>query len=373
MGSFWSKQREDKKPNKSGGGPSLKTNTNAKRKRGNLVESINLDLQIIGFRANRIAKISDSFVHTVEDLHHIEAIKKIWRYLLTKDENDELNKLKIKLTIVYETIGIKRSKAIFYEKIFSQIWKIGNYTIHQIVDLTIEYALGKYEPMRPKNIHFPLTYEDGVWFIPDRRRKMELTNMNVFHMNMGDELNKEKRKNTIASKILTIPNIKPNVMFLYHATNWASAMNIINRGPKHTRGGLCLDFGSLPGFYVTPTIETCIDRTEKHKMCWSNERAIIVFATPVDITNKKDLKNVIFDKPDQKWKRLTRDSRMCRENELDETDFVWGPMVSNANAVSRNGATPVTHNPPLIQLTGKSDRSDQIMLESMVAVFWIRK
>lgn len=57
-----------------------------------------------------------------------------------------------------------------------------------------------------------------------------------------------------------------------------------------------------------------------------------------------NMKYRIFKKPDFKWKSLTSKSRMCCENELDDVDFVYGPMVSNANAVS-HGAIPKTHKP----------------------------
>lgn len=365
MGSFWSKET---KHGGSGRSHSVTLSVQKKQKRKRegknytLKDSIINDLKIVGFKTKLIDNLDITYL---ENLNHIEAIKNLCHSLMTKDDiyiTDELYD-------IYCEIGLNRTSAKLYTKIFEEIWKFGNHTFDQILDLTIEYALGKYEPLRPKNISFLLQEKIESWFIPEDRRKLEITNTAVFHMNINkseDAANK--------GDISSIPGLSPDVLLLYHATNWGSAVNIINRGPKHTRGGLCLDFGSLPGFYVTPSIQTAVEWTVKHRACWKDECAIIVFAANKNIISPlSETENVIFDKPDKKWKKLTRESRMCQENELDETDFVFGPMVANANAVSKRGATPITHSPPLIQLTGKSDIADKIMLKAMVGVFWIKK
>ncbi len=114
----------------------------------------------------------------------------------------------------------------------------------------------------------------------------------------------------------------------------------------------------------------------KRRQNWHGECAVLVFRASREVTNAQGpLDVVMFDRPTEDWRRLTRASRECKgeENELDRVDAVGGPMVVNPVQVATGQRGPRAHAPPRLQLATKSDRGDAWLRRALAGVVWIRK
>ena len=249
------------------------------------------------------------------------------------------------------------------------------YTRDQIVDIAISYSLGwDHRPIR-KRVPFPKNVDNRDRWFQLQGEDEELGHGDLWHANVDSESAMDVIKSMPGSS-----NAEGGVGSLYfHATSWRSACNIARTGrPSNKSGRDCLDFGILPSFYTTPSLDTAIGRIEAHWDSWRGESAILVFSLPKALTDSLDdvgLSVCVFESADDAWKRLTKQSHMCQEetNELDMVDLVYGPMVSNPSAVEERNAQPRAHNPPKYQLASKSDAGDKFMGANMRAVMWVNK
>ena len=345
-----------------GGGttPKIQKSHTCKRKKSRTYKRIRRALERVGFKASLIDRHLKEVQREYRDYNSVDATKLVWlrwHSSLTSRLNPSL------LEMLYSCAGIKRSAAVEYARTFGPVWTEGHLTFVQLLDYIIEYALGRYVPIRPKTSRFLLPI-DHARLTSLTRPRGELKNLSVLHANV--------LTNDLASAVIDYIKVPPNCELLYHATNWSGAVDMTNDRPLAGIGRPCLDFGKMPSFYTTPSLPTALAWAQNRRASWSDECAIVVFTTP-----NTRLQEISFASPDHEWARLTRDSRSCsplpRRNSLDKVDIVRGPMVANAEAVASRNAMPKTHKPLLFQVAVKSAAAEQMMADSLAAVLWLSK
>ena len=253
-------------------------------------------------------------------------------------------------------VGLSRSVAHKYYTIIGKLQGTC-YTTSQLIDVVIEYALGKYDPIRSVGARF--YYDDrpvNVAFTTNGPMG-PITNVNVSAITDG------------AKALAPIKNKRRRLFF--HCTNYAGALNIATRGPVSSKGRKCLDFGITPSFYLTPDIQVASEWGQKKSALWHDEVALVVFEMDVP-SNYEDAK--IFKVPDLEWSTLVSSSRQCieDENDLDGFKFIFGPMLSNPDKVKRGKDVPRVHLPRMkLQLATKTREADAILKQIMIGVIWL--
>jgi hypothetical protein len=209
--------------------------------------------------------------------------------------------------------------------------------------MIIEYGLGNYDSIQDKFLYMPDKVSE--WCI--------INKYNVYKLSDTSEIR------DIIKNISDSQNVKNVYTHFYHTTNWSSAENIIENGPQFFKGRKCLDFGIFPSFYVTPDINTSIEWCEYKRLLWKNEVVIIIFSIPT--SKLRSYKK--FENADEEWKMLTKSSRLCKDkrNNLDNYNFVYGPMVANPNKIRYDNETPQPHNNIKWQLASKNNSSDKFL------------
>lgn len=236
-----------------------------------------------------------------------------------------------------------------------------SYEFTHILDSAVEYLLGQYKPLTSKNIPYfikPTRQNEWipykgkqVWSLPFTVQAPFFTIQNYIRDN--------------------IPNT--NTMF-YHTTNWRSLKPLFEC-VNHDFGRACLDFGYKSGFYMSQTLEDCVDWGKKRSLQWSNEVAILLFELPQisELVPRFTLKNLAGPE----WNHIVRASRMCEKTDMrtryldNSYDFVYGPMMANVTTYQTMG--PLTHTPPKMQLTSKSLKADEFLTEHLLGALVFRK
>ena len=223
-----------------------------------------------------------------------------------------------------------------------------HYNTWQLVQIIIEYANGRFDPISTKAFLYNPTIENE-WF----RNENQVLCYNA------------TTTYSIIKSIKTL-QIDPKHQLFYHATNWKNVEGIIEEGPVHSIGRTCLDFGNMGSFYLTPDVNLAIKWASRE--CFNNEGALVVFSLNVeDLTN-----SIIFETPNDKWKTLVKESRTCEDddNELDTYNFVYGPMLKNVGDIIKSDVEAEAHLPIRWQLASKNETSDNILRESMLGVIF---
>lgn len=268
--------------------------------------------------------------------------------------------------------GFKSTKADLLAHVTRPI--ASHYSVLQRLDIALEYVLGKYKPIYPPNHSFPF-HEDTeeVWNDHKVPKCAEFKIINIPH---------NRTQTRIVSELLD--QIAPQDTLYFHATSWRSCDSITTHGVKHAKGRPCLDFGSLPSFYVTPHLKTALDWANKTKRMFADETCVLVFsgvAPPRGATSNKHtnpfhgLNVKVFDSANKEWADSVKESRMCAKevHQLDTYDIVRGPMLANPSSVLSSNAIAVAHNPPKHQVAVKSDKADEVMTQHLVACVYLRK
>lgn len=324
-------------------------------------------LEKVGFKARLLDKMLDvSACDVYGDYSDEDAVNDVWlRWCTCQCVTSPTGPL---ADVLYACVGLKRSSAMRYAEVFGPVWDFGHTTLFQLVEMIVEYALGRAGPLRSDDASFLLP-SSHAFMSPLAKRHRELHNVKVLHANIARTISAA----TLASHIS--PLTSKDVHMLYHATNWTGAVNISNDGPLVDFGRPCLDFGKRRSFYLTPTLPTALAWAARNRRRWAGECAIVVFA--VKKADFGRLVTIKFDDPSDKWMRLTSDSRRCEtvpaKNELDYADVVHGPVVANAEDVARHGATPTTHKDMLWQVAIKSRSAEDVIAGGLAAVVWLRK
>lgn len=248
--------------------------------------------------------------------------------------------------------NIRKSIRDVYEKILLQIKD--HYNDIHLIDMIIEYAFGKYAPLIKNKSQLFLYNPTEVdkWFLKD----------NIHHYNLN-ETDCESALQLLRS------NNSSNTKMFYHTTSWIFATKIMSKGPDHTKGRPCLDFGVEPSFYMTPTLNTAIDWVQSKRAIWRNECAILVFSLQENLSRHK--KNKFFTDASNEWETLTSSSRKCQDNVLDDYNFVYGPMVANPFQIEHRDEVAKAHTEIKWQIASKNTKSDNILKKTLIGVIWI--
>lgn len=232
-----------------------------------------------------------------------------------------------------------------------------SYTVDQLFDLAFEYVSGNYEPIGKRYL-FEHDIQDE-WFQPT----------NAQHLVVNVEHPKASHILKIIEKHPVYSTSRPEHETQYfHATNWKSSKSIAEN-IDHRSGRQCLDFGKFQSFYCTPNLNDALQWCRKKQKVFRREACIVAFKVPKSLPYNVKMFNSIT----QEWVKLVQESRICNKNELDDFDFVYGPMCANADPVAYKGASPVPHNPVKYQLCSKSKRADQYLQQHMLGIVYLSK
>ena len=226
-----------------------------------------------------------------------------------------------------------------------------HYSTLHLVQIIIEYANGRFDPISTNAFLYNPTVENK-WF---RNANQELCFNAVEEQNAKESINSLK--------------VTSQQQMFYHATNWKNIQKIFRSGPNHKKGRFCLDFGIRQSFYVTPDINTAIEWASRNM--FNNEGGIIVFALNLSSLTRSNF----FPSPNDKWKTLVKNSRMCQtsKNDLDAFNFVYGPMLKNTRDIKELDVEAMTHLPIKWQLASKNVMSDRFLKESMIGAIFLKR
>jgi hypothetical protein len=263
--------------------------------------------------------------------------------------------------------GLTKSK-------IGKIWKIIQplyetcYNQEQLYDKILEYLLEQSKVIGKKNqIHYLHSHTTDEWI--ENEQLGYMMNISKVPTNLDQYTIAD-----VEEKIKTHPKYQDDKKFVYfyHATSWYYGKNIITRGVDHNKGRRCLDFGVLPGFYMTHQMDTVISWAMKNKDYWRNEVVLLIFKLSWNELQKMDY--IEFLSPTNEWKSFVKRSRQCEESytELDDCDFVYGAICKNPKDVVYRNVAPVTKK-NLFQLVSKSRKADVFLKSSYMGSLWFAK
>ena len=170
-------------------------------------------------------------------------------------------------------------------------------------------------------------------------------------------------------------NVASDFTMFYHCTNWQHGISILNVGPKAYEGRKCLDFGISPSFYVTPELRIAVEWAERNKARWSSEVVILAFRVSNKILEgrSKHFRVKVFQEADNEWKAMVKSSRMCKDakNELDDFNFIYGPIVKNVKGIKIHGEEPVAMNGS--QMAVKKEKGEEYLSKNCMGALWLNK
>jgi hypothetical protein len=254
--------------------------------------------------------------------------------------------------------GLNRKMAKMLSGIITSLYNTC-YSRRQLLEIAIEYALGKYDPvLKPDQEYYFESDEHEVW-TPNSLFKY------IYNVPQLARLR---------SRLPIVPGSHSSAdsKIFYHATNIKSAIHIARHGISHLKGRGCLDFGIQPSFYMTPDLSTAIHWCEVNKTRWHGELCIILFSIPND--SLRALKGKVFENATSEWVELVTSSRICQAeiNDLDWYDSVYGPMAANIRAICSRGVVARTHATPKFQLASKSNTSDMYFRNCLSGAIFVR-
>ena len=239
------------------------------------------------------------------------------------------------------------------------------YSHKQMLEIAVECVLGKYAGIgRPRLMFYATEAIVDEWCDHVALKRV---------YNSSDAVSQDL--SALAHAIDAVADVSHDpstTKLFYHATNWASAVNIATHGVDRTRGRRCLDFGIQPGFYLTPDIQIGFHWCQTNVERWDGESCIMVFS----VSSSHGFPNAkTFDAANKEWKQLVSHSRHCQgaTNALDWCDVVYGPMAANIKAIVEKNAVAKTHTVPKFQMASKSNASDLHLSNSYVGTLFFAK
>jgi len=264
-------------------------------------------------------------------------------------------------------IGLRPDVAAHLEYILHPLLGT-SYTDIQVLYTGIYYLLGRYAPITTLNTtHCIQPQIVNKWFTHS-----PLPNAySLMIYNIPQQI--PNSQSLFEAALASLPHATDNSSLFFHTTSWRGALSIFKRINRQM-GRPCLDFGLLPGFYMSDTSKDCIDWGTANQRVWHNEVAILVFAIPNNLPSEikyKELKG-------SEWTRVTKTSRECKEhsNEIDTiygVDLLYGNMVSNPKPVKLGREPPCTHNPPKKQLVAKTDAAETFIHTCLTGCVFFQK
>jgi len=335
----------------------------SKRKRNNIQHIYTTQLLnrlvALGWRPEYIIEtfphINDSLIRNWPDTLLIEG--------LFKEKHREYGfKNSIKESL--EGIGLRNDVARKLQTILTPLLGT-SYTDTQIIDIAIEYILGKY---------IPITSDTTVFLLYPAVINKWTTYSNYHVYNIPCQCTSSNTKRLLNHTLEIVPNINhSNNEYWFHATSWKSSLHIMEY-IDHTVGRPCLDFGVKTGFYMTSEIDTCIEWCIKNKKRWSHETSIVIFSIPKILPS--NIRRKILE--GEEWMQVTKESRECAQQTMEIKkirgyDLIDGNMVSNAHDIFHKIAEPITHVPPKRQIVAKSDVADRFLQECLIGCVYFQK
>lgn len=265
-----------------------------------------------------------------------------------------------------ETIGIVSEIAMSLETILSPL-QTTCYTQTQILDIAIEYLLGKYKPIAPINAtHLIEPDQVNVW----RPHILESKHISIY--NIPSQCKKHSATQQLKHALSILPKMAES-SFYFHATSWKSSLNIMD-GIKRIHGRFCLDFSIFPAFYLSPSSIDSVDWCLKKMKLFHNEVAILVFAIPNVLPPDISIKEL----ENKDWTHVTKQARECQQQDSEikaicDYDLLYGDMVSNPEYVKKRSQLPRTHTPPKKQLVGRTDAAERFLYKCLVGCVFFQK
>lgn len=264
------------------------------------------------------------------------------------------------------TLGVRDEVALKVEYVLEPLENTC-YSESQLLDIAIEYLTGKYKPITPPTTTHPIEPSKlNVWF-PYTYQEKSLLLYNIPH-----RCNTNQVVRQFANALRMVPlDGQPDILF--HSTSWGSTYSIMD-AVSHDAGRACRDFGVKPGFYMSTTIEDCIEWCVNNSDRWSNETAIFIFKIPNPLPTDIQIKYI----EGEEWTTLTKESRECKQEivelkALRGYDLLYGNMVRNTYNVRKGINTPKPHRPPKKQLVGKTDKADEFLHRCLVGCVYFQK
>ncbi len=252
------------------------------------------------------------------------------------------------------------------EKCKSLLVSDTSYTFAQVLDVAIEYVLGKYTPLTNASAHFFLEPEKIFTWIQYESNRI---------LNVPYSCKYEAVK-YLQKRLPTLITESPNHKLFFHTTNWSSIKSLY-RFINHDYGRPCLDFGYVPGFYLSETLDECVDWGVKQSAHWSSEVAILVFQIPNQLPETLELKH--FSDASKEWGHIVQKSRECLHNDkhvydIDNMfDFIYGPMLANVYRGEYKIRGPKAHTPLRMQLVSKSGKADAFLQKHLQGAIIFKK
>lgn len=277
----------------------------------------------------------------------------------------------------YISIGIHKNIADTIETIVQPLQN-SCYTNKQLLDLGIEYLIGKFTSLQSIHSKYSI-YEtnENIW-MPHITKKNTIQIMNI-DSTCKTIMDEHQLYRKLLSNIQKLIVNDKNRMLFYHTTNWKS-FRYIRNVIRHTYSMKCLDFGFTSGFYVSKNLYDCIEWGYKKNSLFSNEVCIFIFSLPTTMPNYITYKHL----QGNEWKDIVTISRQCAMDDLDDVtmdrmieidnyDFVYGNICNNPNDVVMKGRSPTFHIPLKQQLVSKTNIGDTYLQESMIGCIFFKK
>lgn len=273
------------------------------------------------------------------------------------------------ITSLFYTIGLKKTISQKLDYILQPLYN-SCYTTSQLLELGIEYILGKYTPKINNDKNYLHSYPIDKWVSHTNNNKLKILNASYdCNTYMGN-------KNIMQ----TIHQLEYNTQhkLYYHITAW-KFFHSISKSIHHSYGRPCLDFGFTPGFYLTDQIHTALEWGTKKQRLFSNEVCMFIFSIPQTLPKRLRIKYL----NNKEWKNVVSISRKCDSenlddadfnmiNDIDNTDFIYGNAASNPKQI-KSGKSPTIHNHMKTQMVSKTTNGDTYIQKHMIGSVFFNK
>jgi hypothetical protein len=265
---------------------------------------------------------------------------------------------------IYMTIGLTQSTALQLSKVCNELWLDSCYTHKQVIEIGIEYLVGKFEILTDVETKHYYSNALNKWF------NVEIGNQTYSCINVPYRCTVSSIKKL---KTLSYPSHNSKTHDLhFHTTSWANSLSIMDE-LNHAKGRPCLDFGITSGFYISQIIDMAVEWGYKTSNLHEQEIAILVFSIPKYISSPPTLKHLEGDE----WKYITKQARLCKHKqelpEIARYDLIFGNMVANPKDIERFNADPVVHTPPKTQLVSKRRNGDIFLQTHLLGCIYFQK
>jgi hypothetical protein len=281
------------------------------------------------------------------------------------------------ISSVFYSIGLKNSISKHLETVLEPLCNTC-YTDIQLIEIGIEYIVGKYKPIKDKGSNYLYENERNVWFSVPNIKTIKV-------MNIEYDCATNQNKNiyftqSILQHIKQIQGNKKNHTLFYHTTGWRFFRSI-SKNIRHSSGRRCLDFGFTTGFYITDQLNTALEWGKKKGNLFYNEKCMFIFSIPEKKPKYLKYKHLQNDE----WREIVKLSRKCIDdihtiddddfdtiNNIDNYDLIYGDVVSNPFEI-KNGKEPKTHNPTKTQLVSKTTNGDAYLQKHLIGCIFFNK